>query len=122
MADLIFALNATAPIIILVMLGFFMKKVGVIPYELAKPINKIVFKLLLPVMLFNNIYKIEDFGSINVGYLIFVAVSVAVLFFAGLFLSALMTSERSRRAVLIQAVFRSNYALIGIPLAISLSA
>lgn len=120
MADLIFALNATAPIIILVMLGFFMKRVGVIPYELAKPINKIVFKLLLPIMLFNNIYKIEDFGSINVGYLIFVAVSVAVLFFAGLFLSALMTSERSRRAVLIQAVFRSNYALIGIPLAISL--
>ena len=120
MADLIFALNAVAPIILLVLLGFFMKRIGIIPTELAKPLNKIVFRLLLPMMLFNNIYNIESFESIEVGYLIFVAVSVAVLFGLGLLLSPLLTAERSRRAVLIQAVFRSNYALIGIPLAISL--
>ena len=120
MADLLFALNATAPIILLVAIGFFMKRLGIIPFELAKPLNKIVFRLLLPVMLFNNIYNIKDITSIDFGYLIFVAVSVAVLFFIGLGLSFVFTKERSRRAVLIQVIFRSNYALIGIPLAISL--
>ena len=120
MADLLFALNAVAPIILLVALGYILKKLGIIPTELAKPINKIVFRVLLPVMLFNNIYGIEDIKAIDFGYLIFVAVSVAVLFAIGVPLSCLFTKERGRRAVLIQAVFRSNYALIGIPLAISL--
>ena len=120
MEDLLFALNAVTPIIIMVTLGYFLKKIGIIPVTLAKPLNKIVFRVLLPVMLFYNVYKIDNIGNIDFGYLIFVGVSVAVLFFIALSLSFVLTKERSRRAVLIQSVFRSNYALIGIPLAISL--
>ncbi len=120
MEDLLFALNAVAPIIIMVALGYFLKKIGIFPVTLTKPVNKIVFRLLLPVMLFYNIYKIGDIGNIDFGYIIYAAVSVALLFIIALPLSAILTKERNRRAVLIQSVFRSNYALIGIPLAISL--
>lgn len=120
MEDLLFALNAVAPIIIMVALGYFLKKIGIFPVTLTKPVNKIVFRLLLPVMLFYNIYKIGDIGNIDFGYIVYAAVSVALLFIIALPLSAILTKERNRRAVLIQSVFRSNYALIGIPLAISL--
>ncbi len=120
MEDLLFALNAVAPIIIIVALGYILKRIGIIPVGLAKPLNKIVFRVLLPVMLFYNVYKINNIGSIDFGYLVFVAVSVAALFLIALPLSFVLTKEQSRRAVLIQVVFRSNYALIGIPLAISL--
>ena len=120
MADLIFALNAVMPIVLLVAIGYLLKRLGIFAAELARPVNKIVFRVLLPAMLFNNVYKIGDIGSVDPTYLIFVAVSVVVLFGIAVPLSALMTKERSRRAVLIQAVFRSNYALIGIPLAVSI--
>lgn len=120
MEDILFALNAVAPIIITVALGYLLKRLGIIPYEMAKPLNKIVFRVLLPVMLFNNVYGVSDIGSIDFTYLFFVGISVVILFFAGLALSFLLTVRRERRAVLIQVLFRSNYALIGIPLAMSL--
>ncbi|MBQ8381112.1 MAG: AEC family transporter [Clostridia bacterium] len=120
MSDLIFSINAVLPIVLTVAVGYFIKRIGVISEDVAKSLNKLVFRVLLPVMLFNNIYKMKDISNVSFGYLIYVAAAVAVLFFISLLLSPLMTKERSRRAVLIQSAFRSNYALIGIPLAISL--
>ncbi len=121
MEEFLFALGAVTPIILMVALGYLLKRIGIIPYEIAKPLNKIVFRVLLPVMLFMNVYKIGDLADIEYGYILYVAITVAVIFAIALPLSALFTGERSRRAPLIQASFRSNYALIGIPLAISLA-
>lgn len=121
MKDFLFALGAVSPIIITVALGYVLKRIGIIPYGIAKPLNKIVFRVLLPVMLFLNIYKLDGLLEVEYGYLIYVAVAVAVVAAIAIPLSALLTHERSRRAPLIQAAFRSNYALIGIPLAISLA-
>ena len=121
MADLLFAINAVMPIVLTVAVGYVLKVLGIFPRELAKPMNKIVFRVLLPAMLFNNVYGIGSLGSIEPGYLLYVAVGVVAVFLISVPVSALITKERSRRAVLIQAAFRSNYALIGIPLAISIA-
>ena len=53
----IFAVNAVSPILIMVVIGYILKKVKLLNEELAKSINKLVFKVFLPIMLFNNIYK-----------------------------------------------------------------
>jgi len=71
----------------------------------------------LPVMLFLNVYKIESLADYNLTY-IFYAVGFVLLLFA-IFLPIVIffTPRNERRGVLLQAVFRSNYALIGLPLA-----
>lgn len=120
MNDFIFSVNAVLPIILTVATGYLVKRLGIISESVAKSLNKLVFRLLLPVMLFDNIYKMQNIEEIDFTYLIYVAAAVAVIFAIALPLSSLMTAERARRAVLIQSSFRSNYALIGIPLAISL--
>jgi predicted permease len=71
-------------------------------------------------MLFLNLYNMEDFGAMDMRYVLY---SVAALI--GVFLLAvpavlLFEKHNGRRGVLLQASFRSNYALIGIPLAQSL--
>jgi predicted permease len=68
MVDLLFAVNATAPIILMVAVGYFLKRIGLINADLAKAMNKLVYRAFLPAMLFLNMYKIESFSDIDFSF------------------------------------------------------
>ncbi len=120
MDSLIFALNAVAPIIIMVAIGYFLKKAGFMDAEFARKSNKLVFRFFLPSMLFLNVYKIESIGNVELGYIVYVFVALMIIFAAAIPTVMAVTKSGDRRGALLQATFRSNYALIGIPLAQSL--
>ena len=120
MESLKFAVNATLPIIIMVAIGYFLKKLGLVDVSLSKKLNALVFRLFLPAMLFLNVYSINASMDIGIGYIVFACVSELALFFITLVIVPLISKKGEIKAVLTQAVFRSNYALIGIPLAESL--
>ena len=120
MDSFLFALNAVLPIILTVFIGYFIKKIGLVDSSISKPLNKIVFRVLLPVLLFVNIYKMEGFGGIKGGFIIYAAAVTVLLFIIAIPITRLITREKPKRGALIQGVFRSNYALLGIPLAESL--
>ena len=120
MDSFIFAINAVLPIVLMVAAGYAIKRFGIIDSSVAKSVNKIVFRLLLPCMLFLNVYSITDISSIDASYIIFGVVASLAVFLAAFVTSGFVEKERGRRGVIVQAAFRSNYALIGIPLATSL--
>lgn len=121
MESFLFALNAVAPIVITVAIGYVLKRIGFLNAAFAKMGNKLVFRVLLPVMLFLNVYKINDLSSMSPGYIIYGVVSVLLMFVLALPLILKVTKRQGARGSLLQAVFRSNYALIGLPLALSLA-
>ena len=53
-ASLIFALNSVLPIIFMVALGYILKRIGLLSGNIPKTLNKLVFHLFLPVMLFRR--------------------------------------------------------------------
>ena len=116
MDSLLFAINAVAPIIAMVAIGYILKKIGFMTPDFAKAANKLVFRLFLPAMLFLNIYNIQALGGMDFGYVIYVLAAVLVIFLVALPLILVVTKLAARRGALLQSVFRSNYALIGIPL------
>ena len=120
MNSFLFALNAVLPIILTVVLGYILKRIGIFPIELAKPVNKLVFRVFLPVMLFLNVYNIDGISSIKLDYVIFSLVAVLIIFFLAVLILPLLTGRAESKGALLQATFRSNFALIGIPLATSL--
>ena len=120
MDSLIFAINAVAPIILMVVIGYLLKKKGFMSADFARAANKLVFRIFLPSMLFLNVYKIGDIGEVKLGYIFYVVAVLIALFAVALPLVIVTTKHSDRRGALLQAVFRSNYALIGIPLAQSL--
>lgn len=117
MDSLIFALNAVLPIVLTVGLGYILKRIGFMNDSFAKMANKLCFRVFLPCMLFLNVYKIDNIGSIETSYIIYTVIAVIVLFFIAFPIVQIATKRRECRGVLCQAAFRSNYALIGIPLA-----
>lgn len=120
MESLKFAVNATLPIVIMVVIGYFIKKLGLLDGGVAKAVNGIVFRVLLPAMLFLNIYSIDDLGKISLNYVWYVLGITFGLFLLFIPIVNVMFPARNQRGVILQSIFRSNYALIGIPLATAL--
>ncbi len=116
----IFAANATLPIVLMVALGYIIKKAGLITKEVGKIINNIVFRVLLPAMLFLNIYNISDIGDMNLEFVAYGIGITVIIFLIFIPIVNALIPERNQRGVILQSVFRSNYALIGIPLATAL--
>jgi len=117
MNSFLFSVNAVLPITLCVALGYVLKRIGLITRDFAKLGNNLVFRVFLPAMLFLNVYKIDAIGEVNLGFVIYALVAVLALFAISVPFVLLVTKKRARRGALIQATFRSNYALVGIPLA-----
>lgn len=115
MGDFLFSMNAVLPLFLLIMLGYFLTRIHLLNDSFLKVGNQFCFKCLLPTLLFLNIYK-ADFSTIfDVKLLQFVLISLAILIAALLLLIPLIVKDNKRRSVVIQALFRGNYLLFGVP-------
>ena len=71
MENLIFSLNATIPVFLIMILGTFLSKVGWIDDVFASKMNRFVFTVPLPVLLFGDLASI-DFDQVwNLKFVIF---------------------------------------------------
>ena len=120
MTDLLFAINATAPIVLMVVVGYLLKRLGMLDGGVAKVLNKLVFRVFLPAMLFLNMYKIQSLGDVDFGFVWYTLIATVLLFLLAVLAVIFFTKENDKRGALLQSVFRANYALVGIPLATSL--
>ena len=59
------ALNAVVPIILLIALGYLLRQKGFLTDGFLQVGNKLVFKLMLPCMLFVNVYSIPSLADIR---------------------------------------------------------
>ena len=119
MDSLIFALSAVAPIVLSVIVGYFFKKIGMMDESFAKKANKLVFRAFMPVMLFVNIYKMS-LSDVDLGFIGYCLVALFIIFALSIPACMAIAGKKDRVGVLVQAIFRSGYSLIGIPLAGSL--
>lgn len=113
--------NAIAPIILLVCIGYFLKRKLNFSEDFFKTGNRLVFNIALPTMLFYNIYSVKDLNNINWNSVLFAVGVTLFLFFCG-WLTSLLIPERRQKGVVWQCFYRANNAIIGIPLAIALGA
>lgn len=112
----IFAVNSVLPVILLVALGYILKKTNFFTAEFLRVANKTVFRVLLPVLLFVNLAELDSFSQLKWDAVLYALAAIAILFCIGLFL-AHITSDRCQKGVMLQGVVRSNFALVGVPLA-----
>lgn len=114
------AVNAVVPIVLLILLGYWLKQKKFLNDTFLKAGNALVFNVCLPCMLFINVYDIQTMSGIPWGTVIYCLCAIVVLFLVGLGIALASTKDPNRRGVLWQCVFRSNYAIIGLPLTAAL--
>lgn len=70
MADFIFSLNATLPIFLIMVLGWFLMRIGLFNKEFNKVADKYVFKVALPVLLFKDIATADIRSDFNLSFIL----------------------------------------------------
>lgn len=115
-----FSFNAVAPILLLTVTGYIIKLTKLFDDNFFKKCNTMVFKVFLPALLFKNVYDINSIGDINVIALIYCVAVIVILCLIGNISAKIFAQHKGQRGVINQCAFRSNYAIIGIPLAESL--
>ena len=116
MDTLLLAFSTVFPMLAYMLIGMGIKRLSWLSERSLKELNGLVFKVLLPASIFNNIYK-SEFGNINPGPVLLYAV-LALLAVTAIAWAFYARTEplRRRRSVLIQNAFRSNFVLFGLPL------
>lgn len=113
MDNLIFSLNATIPVFLLMVLGLVFRRIGWIDEAFASKLNQFVFRVPLPLLVFEDLATV-DFSQIwNVKFVLFcfVATLLSILLCAGI---SMLWKDRAIRGEFIQASYRSSAALLGI--------
>ena len=113
MEHLIFSLNATIPIFFLMVLGACFRKAGIMEGDFVDRVNQFVFKVALPVLLFEDLSNSDCLKVWDTRFVLFCFVSTL----GGILLAVLLSmglKDRRLRGEFIQASYRSSAALLGI--------
>ena len=113
MENLIFSLNATIPIFLMMLLGMLFRKLGWMDEVFAAKMNKFVFLVPLPVLLFEQLATV-DFSEVwDIKFILFCFVVTAISITISTLIS-LLWKDQSIKGEFIQATYRSSAALLGI--------
>lgn len=114
------AFGAVAPLFLLMALGYCLRLGKICTIDFFNQVNKLVFKVFLPVMLFSSIYA-SDFSTAFQPRLLALSVGlVCASWGAAALVMWKAVPDTARRGVIIQGMCRTNYVIFGIPIASSL--
>ena len=119
MRELISSIQIVFPLLALVAIGVLLKENHLISDKTISEMNKIIFSLFIPVNVFMSIYNSDFKTDFNLKYILFLIISVIIHAILAILLFNNIKDDRIRPAI-IQASVRSNLAILGIPLAISI--
>jgi len=113
MGSFFVAFNAVMPVVLLVGFGYFLKQQGYFNKETVAQLNKLCFDLLLPIVTFNNIRKINLNEIFDLRFVLYAAGSILVAIFLLVFIIPFFEKDRKKQGVMIQGIFRSNFVMLG---------
>lgn len=120
MENFVLSFTIVFPIFLMMLLGYFLKRVKIFDGITLKRLNSAIFKVFLPVLIFYNVYTSEIDEVFNLKLVVFSVCAVFVVFFLAMLVVPVMEKDNRKRGVLVQGIYRSNFVIMGIPLSVSL--
>ncbi len=113
MEELLFTANIVLPLFFLILVGAFCTKKKIVSEEFLKGGNKLSFTVLLPVMLFLNIYSGKDVANFDIVFALQLLGAITTAFLGCWIIFKFIYKDERKLSVIIQAGFRSNFVLFG---------
>lgn len=114
MSSFIFALNSTMPVFLVIVLGYFLRRIGMLTKPFCDAGDKFVFKVALPVLLFKDIMSTDLHQDFDWTFVIFCAAATTVMFFGIWGCARLFLKDKSLVGAFCQAAARSSAAILGV--------
>lgn len=114
MDNFIYSLNATLPIFLMILLGKVLIKLKIIDLPFTKVVDRFVFVVALPVLLFKDLTANDLSKDFNGGYVLFCFVVTLVSISAIWFFTSIFMKNKEEQGAFIQASYRSSAAILGL--------
>ena len=116
MTNLIFSLNATLPVFLVMVAGYLLGRRGYLPPSFCKASDKLTFKITLPVMLFLNMGSVDILHDVQPRFVLFCAAATLIgilTIWAG---ARHFLRDKTLVGEFVQAAYRSSAAVLGVAL------
>ena len=113
MSSLIFGLNATVPVFLVIVIGYFLNRRGMFSEDFIAVANKFTFRICLPIMIFVDMATSDITGDFD-GKLVLFSAVITTIMFAAIWIGAkLFIKDKSIIGAFVQASYRSSVAVMG---------
>ncbi|PLX71557.1 MAG: transporter [Azoarcus sp.] len=109
-----FSFSVTGPIFIILALGIWLRRTGMLNDGFIEGGSRIVFSIGLPAVLFLSIAKTEFGEATNLGLIAFGLIGTFLVFLLLEWVTARWVEPAEDRGVVVQGGFRSNMGIIGL--------
>ena len=100
---------------IIMFIGAFIKKAGLITTEETKKFNRVIFICCFPPLMFSNLYGRELGNAVDLKLIAFSVTTVLVMYALTVIFVLKIEKNQKTRGAMIQAIYRSNFVIMGIP-------
>ena len=114
------ALRVVIPMALLMGIGSLIRRAGVIDRPGMRAMDRVTFKLFMPVLLFKNIYDTTLGDGMEGREVAFAVAGLVLVFLFALLVPPRLVADHNKAAAIGQAIIRSNYILFGVAVAESL--
>ena len=112
--NFIYSINVTIPIFLVMVLGYFLRRRGMLNENFVNVANKFNFDVTLPFMVFRDIAAVDIRSVFDLKYVLFCAIASSVCFWVVWGLAKLFIKDKSLIGAFVQASFRSSAAVMGL--------
>ena len=114
MENFIYSINVTFPIFLVMVIGYFLKQIGMLNDNFVTVANRFNFKVTLPFMLFRDIAGVDIRAVFDLKYVLFCALVSTACFWLIWGGVKLFLKDQTMRGAFVQASFRSSAAVMGL--------
>ena len=114
MSNLLYSLNGTVPIFAVMVLGYCLKKTGMLTEEFVAVANRYVFCVALPVMVFEDLWTADIGREFDWRFVVFCFATTVVSFFLIWAGAELFMKDKTMIGAFVQGSFRSSAAILGL--------
>ncbi len=114
MEELLFSLNSTIPIFLMMVIGYVIKQIGMVDDSFVKTLNKFNFTITLPFLVFKDLAGSDFYSVWDTHYVLYCFLVTLVTITVIWVLATLFYRDKSCVGEFIQASYRSSAAVLGI--------
>lgn len=114
MENLIFSLDATLPVFLVMVAGGILGKLGFLPKEFCKAADKLTFKVTLPIMLFLDMADVDMLHDFEPKFALFCAGATLISILVIWGLARVLMRDKTIIGEFVQASYRSSAAVLGV--------
>ena len=119
MENFLVSVRAVFPMFAILSIGYFVRRKGMVDQHSLKQMNSVCFKVCMAALMFQNVYTLDFEQDLQPKLMFFTAGALAFVILTTIFLVLKVEPENRKRGVMIQATFRSNFVVLGLPIVAS---